>query len=190
MKKGELWRPIPGFEGEYEVSESGIIRSLTRVVWRPKYGRNQIYKGQIIKPSIVNGYPRVAIGTVGKRRALLVHRIVGFAWVENPDPDLYDVVNHKDGDKLNPHRTNLVWTNHYGNHVHAVENGLTKKDLRKLSEEDVREIRNMYNSGLFTIEEIHSLHEIVTLNTIKDILAWKTWKHLVLFSDLKLITHK
>lgn len=95
------WRPVAGYEGLYEVSNTGIIRSLFR------------YKKEL-KPQISNsGYETVELfkNKTGKRT--LVHRVVAQAFCDRPEG--CDEVNHLDEVKLNNHADNLEWTTRKGN---------------------------------------------------------------------------
>lgn len=90
-----MWRPIPGYEGLYDVSSSGEIRSLFR------------YK-RVLKPSVQkNGYATVELFKNKKSKRLLVHRLVALAFI--PNPKGLPQVNHKDEDKLNNSASNLEW---------------------------------------------------------------------------------
>jgi hypothetical protein len=79
-----------------------------------------------------NGYPSIDLWDPAKDRVrnLAIHRLVALAWVPNPDPDEYTVVNHKDGNKLNNHKKNLEWTTHAKNIQHAYDNGLNGAQRR------------------------------------------------------------
>lgn len=98
----EEWRNLE-FMGypNYEVSNFGDVRSLN-------YGlmsENRINK---------QGYKRVRLYTNGKKKEMLVHRLVAFAFVDNPNKEEWNVVNHKDENKLNNRFDNLEWcTNEY-----------------------------------------------------------------------------
>lgn len=97
----EEWRPIAGFEGLYEVSNIGRVRSLTR------------YK-KVIKPIITNsGYYQYQLWHNGVCRAELAHRLVAQAFIPNPDNKL--VVNHIDENKLNNSVDNLEWLSQVDN---------------------------------------------------------------------------
>lgn len=97
----EIWKPVSGFEGLYEVSNIGRVRSLTR------------YK-KVIKPHIINtGYYQYQLWHKGKYRVAFAHRLVAQAFVPNPDNKPY--VNHKDENKLNNSFDNLEWVTHVEN---------------------------------------------------------------------------
>lgn len=100
----EEWRDIPGYEGIYQVSNLGRVRSLDRKVHHWKGGFSLI-KGRILTPNKQNtkGYYRVKLDN--KYRA--VHRLVAMAFI--PNPDNLPQVNHKDENKLNNNVNNLEW---------------------------------------------------------------------------------
>ena len=97
----EIWKDIPDYEGIYQVSNLGNIKSFTKVS-----------NGHILKPCISKGYKYVCLNKNGKHKNYAVHRLVALAFVKNPYG--YKVVNHKDENKLNNNADNLEWcTSHY-----------------------------------------------------------------------------
>ena len=97
----EEWRPIEGYEGLYEVSNTGRVRSLDRYCYR-------LHKGKVLSPAKdTDGYLQVVLHCNGKQHQRKVHRLVAQAFIENPDnlPE----VNHKDEDKTNNRVDNLEW---------------------------------------------------------------------------------
>lgn len=104
----ERWLPIPGYEGFYEVSDLGRVRSVDRTFVN-KLGRKRFWPGVMMKttPSSV-GYPCVYLKKQGTAKMRNVHRLVMLAFV-GPCPDGMEVL-HRDGGKTNPALTNL----HYG----------------------------------------------------------------------------
>ena len=107
----EEWRPIAGYEGLYEVSSLGRVRSLDRVTTRLSRWGTEItlkVKGGILQPeNHTNGYQSVMLCNNGCRVRLLVHRLVAKAFV--PNPDNLPEVNHKDECKKNNRADNLEW---------------------------------------------------------------------------------
>ena len=102
----ELWKDIDGFEGKYQVSTWGRVRSLCN------------NKVRILKPyKNEKGYLKVQLCLNGKSKKFRVNRLVATAFI----PNLYDLpqVNHKDGNKLNNSYTNLEWTTDEINKKHA-----------------------------------------------------------------------
>lgn len=103
----EIWKPVVGYEGLYEVSNTGQVRSLDRYI---KYSNGQIHlhKGKVLSPVIKdNGYLQVGLYYNGKYKMFLVHRVVAQAFI--PNPDNLPEVNHLDEDKTNNNVTNLEW---------------------------------------------------------------------------------
>lgn len=91
----EIWKSIPDYEGLYEVSNYGRVRSVYR------------YK-RILKPMISNsGYERVDLFKNKNRKQFSVHRLVALTFIDNPEGK--KIVNHKDENKLNNHINNLEW---------------------------------------------------------------------------------
>ena len=89
--------------------------------------------------------------------SVLVHRLVAMAWCNNPQPGLYTIVNHKDGNKKNFSMYNLEWTDARGNNLHAVENNLTKTNVRCF-------IRDIYT---YEVKEFASLEQVTKFLKIK-----------------------
>lgn len=102
----EIWRDINGFEGFYQVSNQGRVRSLDRTV--DKAGVNKVVRGKVLRPSISNtGYEKVDLYFGGQRTKAYVHRLVASAFLPNTDELAY--VNHRDENKLNNTAQNLEW---------------------------------------------------------------------------------
>lgn len=102
----EEWRDIVGHEGLYQVSNLGRVKRMRFVVMR-KNGRPHTWKTKIIAQYPRNGYLRVPIEINGKKISKVVHRLVAFAFITNPDD--YKEINHKDENKLNNKVENLEW---------------------------------------------------------------------------------
>lgn len=95
----ELWRDIQGYEGLYQVSNYGRVRSLERVVMR-KNGRPHTVKSKMLSQYIDSkGYLRCGVGKI--------HKLVAEAFV--PNPNGFTVVHHKDHNQLNNNAENLEW---------------------------------------------------------------------------------
>lgn len=98
---GEVWKPIPNYEGFYEVSNTGKVRSIYR------YRR-------VLKPMIsTTGYERVDLFKNKNRKQFSVHRLVAMTFIDNPDQKPF--VNHKDENKTNNSVDNLEWVTHVEN---------------------------------------------------------------------------
>lgn len=98
------WRPVPGYEGLYEVSNDGLVRSLFR------------YK-KVLKPHLRNGYHNVQLFKDKVGTYIGLHRIVAMAFIPNPGNLPY--VNHKDECKLNNSADNLEWCTPYYNFTYG-----------------------------------------------------------------------
>ena len=122
----ENWKTIRGYEGLYEVSDNGNVRSLDRYVTQLTKGGNlmtRLYKGLMVKPRIGKvGYKYLHLSKAGVRTTLKIHRLVALNFIDNPEnkPE----VNHKDGDKTNNNVANLEWATSSENKQHAVDTGL------------------------------------------------------------------
>lgn len=143
------WRAVVGFEGKYEVSDEGQVRSLDRTR-KGRWGNDVPIKGCIMSQQKNRiGYMMVPLGTGTKRKKLCtVHRLVLIAFTEDR-PDMQ--VNHKDGDKTNNHLSNLEWVTASQNCRHREDNGLgirgEKAPHGKLNTEQVLQIRKLFAEG-------------------------------------------
>ncbi|NRO92522.1 hypothetical protein IMAU10033_00431 [Lactobacillus helveticus] len=120
----EHWKAIPGYEGFYEVSDLGRVRSADRIISNPKNGKmNLPIKGKIRKLAKAHdGYLRVALSKNGKSKTYFVHRLVMNAFCPNPDPKKYTEINHKNEITYDNRLQNLEWctrtyNNNYGNRI-------------------------------------------------------------------------
>lgn len=138
MTNEEIWCPIKGYEGLYEVSDKGRVRSM-------KFGKERIRK-----PSRGTcGYLQVDLWKNGEHKMYLVHRLV--AQTFTPNPDNLPEVNHKDEDKDNNSVQNLEWCDrkyniNYGNRNQMVSMKLSKPILQYTkSGKFVREWKSTYD---------------------------------------------
>ena len=100
----EIWKPIEGFEGLYEISSIGRVKSI---------GTYNTCKRGIMSPMIdPDGYPHVRLYNSGISKDIAIHRLVAIAFI--PNPNNYRYVNHKDENTQNNKVSNLEWcTNSY-----------------------------------------------------------------------------
>ncbi len=121
------WAPLPGYVGVYEVSDTGVVRSLSRTYSGRRLPRRKPLR---MRSHIdAGGYERVTLSRVGKRsnspggrHKLGVHRLVALAHID-PFPDPERVVAHLDGDRLNNHASNLKWVTPRENELHKIGHG-------------------------------------------------------------------
>ena len=125
----EEWKSIKGYEGLYEISNLGNVKSLSRMKINNR--GYQKTKERIAKPVKHNSeYYRVSLTNNNhERKYFSIHRLVAEAFL--PNPDNLPQVNHKDGNKTNNKVENLEWCSRSYNLQHAYDNGL-KPTLKKL----------------------------------------------------------
>lgn len=122
----ELWLPYKGYEGLYEVSNLGRVRSIPRTIYRSDNGAAVHISGKLIKARLdKRGYPRLQLCRNNKSKAFRVHRLVATAFLQNLEN--LPQVNHKDGVKVNNQVDNLEWVTNLKNRQHADEHGLSTK---------------------------------------------------------------
>lgn len=103
----EIWKDIKGYEGLYKVSNYGRIWSVKRV------NRGRIFGDKTISISVdKRGRRYVILSNKGEKTSFVVSRLVAFAFVENPKPEIYKEVNHLDENTLNDRYDNLEWCEH------------------------------------------------------------------------------
>lgn len=125
----ENWKPVVGYEGRYEVSDLGRVRSLGRIYANGSYEGYWKERIAIIAPfTTTDGYHRLCLATKGfeKGKKYPVHVLVAKAFVHNPEPTTKIQVNHIDGVKKNNTAGNLEWMTCSENNLHAFRTGLNK----------------------------------------------------------------
>lgn len=174
----EIWKDIYNFEGAYQISSFGNIRSLDRIITN-SFGIDKKYKGMIRKCRVGNkGYLYCNIWNNQTYKTVKPHRLVAIHFI--PNPDNKPQVNHKDGNKLNNNVENLEWSTSKENINHAWENGLAISKVGDnmngaiLKEIDIPIIRELSKS--MTQQAIADIFK-VNRATIQLVLYGKTWKH-------------
>lgn len=125
----ERWLPVVGYEGYYEVSDRGRVRSVDRVV-EYRDGRVRRYAGVALKQAAnPQGHMQVRLSRRSSTRLTLVHRLVAEAFV--PNPDGHPLVRHWDDDPANNRSTNLRWGDQVMNMQDAARNGRNHNSNRK-----------------------------------------------------------
>ncbi len=120
--KNEMFLPVVNYNGYYQVSDSGVVKSMDRFIEDEEWKRRYV-KGRILRPKDNgHGYLSVALSIRGKTTRHYIHRLVAGAFIDNPEE--YPFVNHKDGNPGNNNAENLEWVSHRQNVKHGYETGL------------------------------------------------------------------
>jgi len=176
--ENEIWLPVIGYEGFYEVSSLSRIRSIDRTI--NEGGKGAYFaKGVLLKPGLGGtGYYTVAL--CGK--SYKVHRLIAIAFITNPQAKKF--INHKNGIKTDNRVENLEWVTSQENNIHALKHGLKRKTqgemlwTSKLTEDKIREIRRLNNSGEYQQKELAQMFSISACQ-INGIVNNKYWKSVV-----------
>ena len=139
----EVWKDVKGFEGLYQVSNLGRVRSLDRMK------NNRLFRGRVLRqPKDNDGYCLVTLCDGKRSKTGKVHRLVAFAFI--PNPDNLPEINHIDENKENNRADNLEWCSTKYNLTYGSRKGMmagTKNNHAKLTEKEVVEIRKIYKKG-------------------------------------------
>lgn len=181
VPKVETWRDVVSYEGIYKVSTWGRVRSLGR--WKFNGVGEYYLKGRIMKQTSDNS-GRLLVNLTdgnGKCRVRSVHHLVLLAFV-GPRPKGMECC-HRDGNPLNNRLENLRWDTHSENEKDKIKHGTSHFSGEshygaKLTETKVREIRNLYGSGDYSLSQLAKLFG-VHIMTIHPIVKRRTWKSVV-----------
>ena len=128
-QKAEMWRTIPGYEGLYEASNLGRIRSIDGKITSSARFSNRVWKQRIIKPKVQarkygKSDERVCLWKEGKEKTHLVSRLVAKTWCDGYADGL--TVNHINGNPMDNRAENLEWLTSKENTQHAFNTGLNR----------------------------------------------------------------
>ena len=175
----EIWKPVPGYELQYEASSLGRIRS-TR-------SKTNTRCGLILKPKVSKRkYLDVTLCNNGIKKSYRVHAVIAVAFL-GPRP-LGGTVNHKDGNKQNNTVDNLEWCSVKDNIRHArlfLGGNYTNPPILRgeknpktpLKSEDVIEIRRKRREDKTTFSQLAKIYG-VSKSAIRNIVNYKTWIHI------------
>lgn len=126
----EIWKAIEGYEGLYEISNYGRVKSLKRK--------------RILKQCLTyKGYCCIGLYKNNKFKSFLVHRLVAMAFIQNPNK--FPIINHKDENKANNHVDNLEWCTHKYNTNYGT--GIKRKNEKCLKPIKCVETNIIYSSA-------------------------------------------
>lgn len=172
----ERWRPVIAFEGLYEVSNLGRVRSVARFI-RVRDGK-RLMEGRILKIRIDNeGYPRVTLCNAPKEVTSHVHRLVAEAFVAGCGP----LVRHLDGNPQNCRDSNLAWGSYPENEADKARHGKTPRGEShvnsKMTDTAVRQIRELHARGFTQL----SIAEALGLNrgVVGNVVRKEGWTHVI-----------
>lgn len=193
QKENEIWKSIDGFEGLYEVSSFGRVRSLNRIIIKSN-GRITHYKGRILKSnSGARIYPSVNLKINSHQKPSQVHTLVAKAFMEYPGGQYH--VHHIDGNKNNANINNLEYKLAS---VHIINHGLLRRKQLKipsniktfggsshpnaiLNESSVKTIKQIAATGTKSMASLAKEFNVST-STICAILHNKNWKYVTIIN--------
>lgn len=129
----EVWKDIPNYEGYYQVSNKGNIRSVDRMDCQNRFRKGKMCK----KLENEDGYYKVSLSKNGIEKRFFIHRLVAMAFIENPND--FDCINHKDENKKNNCIENLEWcTRKYNNNYGKRNQKIVEKQSIKTAMVDIK----------------------------------------------------
>lgn len=158
----EQWKDIKGYEGKYQISSFGRVRSLL-------FCNNRVVKERIklLKTTDSgNGYYVVYLSKNGSHKRLYVHRLVASAFI--PNDNCYTVVNHKDYNKHNNNVNNLEWCTQKENVLYSVDKMKHEKSKCKPTNTGEKYIRKYRNSYRVQIHRLGICKQFKTLEEAKE----------------------
>lgn len=172
----EKWEDIKGYEGSYQISSYGKVRSLDRkIIYGDNIGEYHTRKGQLLKPSLSRGYETVSLND----KTFSVHNLVASAFCEKPNIENL-VINHIDFNKINNYWKNLEWITQSENIGHNYKAGNAcigeKQPDAKLNKEKVILIKKLLSEGV--VQNTIAKTFEVSPTTISDIKKGRKWSHI------------
>lgn len=173
----QKWKDIKGYEGHYQVSTNGLVRSVKRTI-TGRDGRLIRLKGGILKESKARMYDQVNLSKNKTVKTFMVHRLVALTFIKTEKGKIY--VNHKNGNKKDNRLQNLELVTARENVQHAIKSGLRLRCPASphnavFTSRDVLKIRSEY-TGKWGQQTSMAKKYGVEKKTIWNILNHKTWK--------------
>lgn len=130
--KNEIWKDVPNYEGLYQVSNLGNVKSMPRmIITKNRFGEiTKKVKSKKNKPHLnkKTGYYQIILSKNKKTKMFLLHRLVAITFI--PNPNKLPQINHKDGNKQNNCVDNLEWCTCSENIKHAFANNLNHSNFK------------------------------------------------------------
>ena len=179
----EFWKPVIGIKGDlydgyYEVSNLGRIKMLPRLLRHSKGMR--VSKEKIVTGTNAHGYKVVSFKKDGIKKMKNIHVLVAEAFIYNPSPEKFKIINHLNSDRADNRVENLEWCDHSRNAKHAIEAGKlkitrgTQRSTAILNEDKVLAIKLLYKTGKFSYWKLANMFDIGK-TTIQGIINGTKW---------------
>jgi hypothetical protein len=177
----ENWLPIIGYEGLYEISNTGNVKALPKQYVSGKYYNVIKVTSEVFLKFHINkaGYVQVTLCKNGKTKLFRVHRLVGMHFI--PNPESKPQVNHKYGIKTDNRASELEWSTSKENNIHAHNTGLNGGGERigtaKLSNNTVAKIKMLWGTKLYKKSLLATMFNI-SQSAVGRVINGQTWKQI------------
>lgn len=180
----EIWKDIPGYEGAYQASTHGRIKSLDRICPQGGYKlvKNNLIKGKILKLGIHrDGYLKTFLSKKGNKKCFTVHRLIALTFL-GPRPIAY-ATGHLNGNRKDNRIENLKYVTYKENSSHLSLHGTllfgTKHPRAKFTEEMVTKLRSEYRPGRKGPSSVFlSKKYNLPVSSVRNVVYRLNWKHI------------
>ena len=157
ITKVETWKDVLNYEGIYQVSNEGRIKSLSRDI-ATYYGSRKTKERYMVANDNGNGYKYVDLSEKGIITRNYIHRLVAYAFIPNPEgkPE----VNHINGDKSDNRAENLEWVTRRENEEHSYDIGLKNGSISEIDVIELEMIKDLLKTKKYSLTEIRNIFNI------------------------------